>query len=333
MIILRSSALNFKNLHDIKINWSPGINLILGSNGAGKTNLLESLNIMAGWGSFTKISELITWNSNLNYSYLSAKISGEADEDLNINAKISGKIILRLDQKFITSTNMRFLIPSLCFLPGNINLIDGSPSVRRLFIDKLCALFYPAYAKRLAEFKLISRNRSALLKQNKSPNITNIPFCKLGGWIMQARRDLILNLKNNNLVTEITPNINNNINCAEYLYNELKKFYSQEISTGRILTGPNFDDLIINFNGRSAEFLSRGQKRILILNLIISAADLIILRLKRKPVLFFDDLTAELDKNAKSKTYEKLLNTGLQIFITASENPFNIKNPEGYTFK
>ena len=310
----------------LKIKWEPGINLILGPNGSGKTNLLETLSILTGWGAFTKTRNAIEWGKH--NARLSAHLSGE--EDISLTAEISSRTSIRINDKTASFTDLRLSLPSIIFLTGSINLIDGSPSSRRLFIDRLCSLFYPPFAKRLAEFKYISRSRTALLRQGKSPDITLIPFCKLGGWIMDMRREVVSLLMKmipkDKFVINFMPSLS--MSCEEYLLEMLKKNSKRELFALHPLDGPNYDELaiIITETGRPAyESLSRGQKRRLILYMIITAGKLIAMKLKREPVLLFDDLTAELDSEGREFAYRELEKTKWQVFITAPENPFSRK--------
>ena len=322
---------NFRNFSinknpELKIKWDPGINLILGSNGSGKTNLLESLSILSGWGGFSRTSDLISWNSNENLrAFIGAEISGE--ENFNVTANISSKISLRLNEKMISFTDLRLILPSIIFLTGNSNLIDGSPSVRRLFIDRLCALFFPPYAKRLSDFKYITKTRTILLRQNRSPDRTTIPFCKLGGWIMDRRREVLEMLKSlmpeKKFMFEFHPSIK--IPAEEFLLEQKRKNYNRELQLQRPLCGVNFDELSITLyeNNKPASIaLSRGQKRRLILYIIITAGKLIAMKLKREPILLLDDFTAELDSENRELTYKELVRTKWQIFLTAPEKPF-----------
>lgn len=321
---------NFRNFSqkkspELRINWEPGINLILGPNGSGKTNLLESLSILSGWGAFGRTQNVICWSGSDKPAFTAAKLSGESSH--TIAANISSRISLRLDDKAITSTELRLVIPSILFLTGNVNLIDGSPSSRRLFIDRLCALFYPPYAKRLADFKYILRTRTVLMRQGKSPDRTNIPYCELGGWIMDKRREVVSQLMSmipsGKFTMSFVPEIK--ISGEDYLREALKKNYAKELRALRPQDGPGYDDLaiIISSNERPAyEALSRGQKRRLILFLLITSGKLIAHRMKRKPVMLLDDLTAELDSEGREFVHSELEKTGWQIFITAPENPF-----------
>ena len=314
----------------LKIKWEPGINLILGPNGSGKTNLLETLSILTGWGSFSKTRNVIAWDKR--QARLSAHVSGE--EDFTLSAEISSRTSLRMNDKAVSFTDLRLSLPSIIFMTGSVNLIDGSPASRRLFIDRLCSLFYPPFAKRLAEFKYISRSRTALLRQGKSPNATLIPFCRLGGWIMDVRREVVSMLMKmipeNKFVIELVPSIN--VSGEEYLLEMLKRNSKRELFSFHPLDGPNYDELSITVTETrrpAIESLSRGQKRRLILSMIITAGKLIAMKLKREPVLLFDDLTAELDSDGRDFAYTKLYETKWQVFITAPEKPFRTSKKFG----
>lgn len=327
MRIDRITLRNFRNFTgpDFSISWNPGINLILGNNGAGKTNLLEALSIITGWGAFGKTSSVVSWHSSNHRAYLSAEISGS--ENFVVDAEISSRISLRLNGKSVSFTDLRLSIPSVIFLTGNLALIDGSPSARRLFVDRLCALFVPPFAKRLADFRAVLRARSSLLRQGKSVAPTDTPFFRLGGWIMDIRRgvlsEMLKLIPSGKFSLEFVPAINTT--GEEYLRYMTEKTSAREIYAQRPLYGPNYDDIAITITetGKPAsESLSRGQKRRLILYMIITAGKLIAQRFSREPVLLLDDLTAELDSSGREWACRELSATGWQIFVTAPEKPF-----------
>ncbi|MCR5346511.1 MAG: AAA family ATPase [Fretibacterium sp.] len=396
---------DFRSLREARPEWAPGLNLILGPNGSGKTNLLESLNILAGWGTFQgRTSGAVSWDSEKGRALLGARVNGEEEHELQV--QISGRMTPRLDGKHATFTDLRLAVPSITFLPADINLVEGSPAVRRLFLDRLCALCSVPYARRLAEFRQISRHRTALLRQGRPVHGTTLPFARLGGWIMETRRravSLLMTLPQSGVPSgphsgvpagpqsgpsglklrgpaervsqrptewasqrpaervsqreppplkspaahevgfpaahtagslpahtvgslpafsfTMTPELEGS--GAESLLRGLEETAEKERYALRPLVGPNRDDLVLISMGRpAAESLSRGQKRRLVLSLILRAGRLIELQLRRKPVLFFDDLAAELDADARHESGAALLATGWQIFVTGTEDPF-----------
>ena len=327
-IVIRNFR-NFPASPDLRINWEPGINLILGPNGSGKTNLLEALSVLSGWGAFGRTQNVVCWDGKNSAAFVGAQVSGE--DGHTITANITSRITLRLDEKAATSTDLRLIVPSVLFLTGNVNLIDGTPSARRMFIDRLCALFFPPFAKKLAEFRYILRTRTILLRQGKSPGRTDIPYCELGGWIMDRRREVVAQMMGMIPAGRFTLSVVPEVRCSgdEYLREALRRNYVKELRAFRPQDGPSYDDLAITLcaNGRPAsEALSRGQKRRLILFLLITAGKLTAWRMKREPVMLFDDLTAELDAEGREFVHTELTKTRWQVFISAPENPFTSHN-------
>ena len=196
-------------------------------------------------------------------------------------------------------------------------------------MDRLCSVLFAPYAKKLSDFKYVMRSRTALLRQEKSTEATDSLFCNLGGWIMDRRREAVSLLRTmmtqNNFSLEFLPVID--VQGERFLKNILKdkNYGTRERHAMRPLTGPNYEELsitLLDSKRPASEALSRGQKRGLVLNLIIDAGKLIVLRLRREPILLFDDFTAELDSKGRERTREKLIATGWQVFMTAPENPF-----------
>ena len=110
---------------------------------------------------------------------------------------------------------------------------------------------------------------------------------------------------------------------AEYLLAALEEMAEREAHALRPLVGPGRDELEIAVRGRPAsESLSRGQKRRLILSMILMAGRLVERQLRRSPVLLFDDLAAELDSENRRLAGSLLLETGWQVFVTGTEDPF-----------
>ena len=320
---------DFRNLGSAGFEWGPGINFLCGPNGAGKTNLLESLNVLSGWGPFSgRIGGLTAWDSRTGRALLAARVSGESSHDFKV--RISTRMTLAADEKHITCTELRLLLPSLTFLPADINLVDGSPSVRRLFLDKLCALCLAPYARRRAEFHQISRHRAALLRQGRPVRGTTLPFARLGGWIMEARRSVAAHLLSlSHLACPSTIPFTFSLRPAlsgsgeDCLLAALEEHAERERHALRPLVGPGRDDLeILSLDRPASASLSRGQKRRLVLSLILMAARLVETRLRRSPVLIFDDLTAELDADGRAAAGRALADTGWQVFISGTEDPF-----------
>ena len=325
----------YRNLGSVRrTDWGPGLNLILGPNGAGKTNLLESLNVLSGWGTFSgRVSSAVAWDSPDGRALLAARTSGE--RDIEVSALLSSRMTLKADGERISGSDLRACLPSLSFLPTDIDLIDGPSSVRRRFLDRLCALCIPSYARRLSEYRQLVRHRVALLRQGRSPARTTPPFVRLGGWILESRRR-VLDRMLEGLRTEpdfsplslpfpfvlrAEPEIPGS--GSDFLLAALEATAEREARACRPLAGPHRDDLVVSCLGRPASAaLSRGQKRRLVVSLILMAGRFVGTYLRARPVLLLDDLGAELDAAGRREAGSALLGTGWQVFVTGTENPF-----------
>jgi len=331
--------------------------VFLGPNGSGKTNILESLNILSGWSVFPapggRISSTIAWDSVEKRALLSASASGE--RDVEVAAQIGERLSLRVSNERATYSELRSLLPSLSFLPGDVNILDGSPSVRRFFLDKLCVLCSPLYARRLSEYRQLVRHRSVLLRSisYKREAFTLLrasvdPISQLGGWIRLVREKAVALLSeklSDSLVSgdilpfslgvamELKNSGINSVNKAdigvegyvEDLKLALDANFERERHAGIVLSGPHRDDLMFSCLGRPASAaLSRGQKKRVVVAVILAAGRLIEAKLRVKPILVLDDVAAELDADGRSLMGQALVRTGWQVFATgaSSENPF-----------
>jgi DNA replication and repair protein RecF len=322
---------------------------------------LESFNVLAGWGAFAggRTSSLPAWDDDQGHAFLIGRAEGE--RDVEVQVKIGTRMTLRAANERTTYSELRLLLPSLSFLARDIDLLDGSPSVRRLFMDKLCALSFPLYARRLAEYKQLVRNRTALLRQGRwndaAFRATAFPIARLGGWIRVGRQKIIgllseALLKEREMLpfeVEMALELHGTLesqeskDTARAVFEEaaseeavLKNAMSdlaaalaasaeRERAAGRVFVGPQVDDLLLTCLGRPAALsLSRGQKRRVVVAMILSAGRLIEAKLRLRPILLLDDVAAELDGEGRELMGHVLSATGWQVFVTGAEDPFKI---------
>lgn len=333
MELLETAWKGFRNLKPRRQKWRSGLNVLLGPNGSGKTNLLESLNVLCGWGPFagSKTRATVAWDEPGERAFLAAWADGE--RSLEAQVLLSSRATLRVGNERVTHSELRSLLPALSFLPRDIDLIDGSPSGRRLFLDKLCVLCSPLYARRLAEYRQLVRHRTALLKKGRPVRPTALPLARFGGWIWDCRRETVgllaeeLQRQEALLPRPAELSLESRVACGGSGESDLAAALEAHLERERYacfpLVGPHRDDLGIFCDGRPASVcLSRGQKRRTVMALILAAGQLIESRVRVKPILLLDDIAAELDLHGREALGNALEASNWQVFITGVDNPF-----------
>lgn len=320
----------FRNLKPRRQEWTEGLHLLLGPNGSGKTNILEALHVMTGWGSLRgeRVPDLRDWRGSERGTFLTGRFQGE--EEIEIHVGIGSRIVMKKGNGAIRASHLRPLVPSLIFLPGDLSMIEGSPSVRRRLLDRLCALLFPVYALRLHEYGRALRQRNASLKYGKNMAGTARVMAPLAEWIWACRlaaADLIGNglAETGSLLPEgVSVELKRGSLGLEDLHDDfwesLKASEKEERGSGVCAVGPHRDDLEIRCGERDvARCFSRGYRRRIAVALLLSSGRAVERKMRKKPILLLDEVTAELDHEGRERLICALLETGWQVFATTAE--------------
>ncbi|MDO5115740.1 MAG: DNA replication and repair protein RecF [Synergistaceae bacterium] len=323
---------NFRNLESREMRWFPGLNLLTGENGVGKTNILEGINIIAGWGPLdrgTKALSIPTWNSGSS----EARLTGELDGDEIIRVKIASRYTIRLDDKAVTASELRWKIPVLTFLPGDMSIVEGSSAFRRRLLDMLLALIVPPYAQRLSEYRRGIRQKGLFLKRGSPPIIADRALLPLAAWIWRMREEGVKLLSScMESVSELAPaaiglslkrgGAGFEESCEDDYARALIINRERESAVRFPVVGPHRDDIIITADGRpAAEALSRGLRRRAAIALMLAASDGVRRKIGSDPVLLLDEVTAELDVAGRELLFDTLAKRNTQLFAATAE-PF-----------
>ena len=353
MRLIQLSLKNFRNLN-LDFTVDPGINLISGSNGAGKSNLLDGIYFLAFTKSFKPYSEKnnIAWNNPLKFSFIKAQIRDEAQKDAKpmelkiIFNNVQGSEQKRLEINGLGKTRRNFVyrLPVVLFAPHNINWLAGSPDVRREEFDDFICSISPDYVDKLSAYKSVIRNRNKILQkinegigQIGELNYWNEKLVDLGAFIVTYRSEIIQKfqpslrqdalkifhseLANLSLVYQSKFNGGHSQSeVGKLLRNKIQENLTKEISAGQTLYGPQRDDYSLLADDKDLKvFGSRGQQRIATLIVKMAMFNYIKSYLGITPVILLDDIMSELD-NLHRKNLEKyLLNLNAQLFLTATE--------------
>ena len=339
MILKEISLKNFRNYDTLKLNLNPNINIIIGDNAQGKTNLLESIHFLMLSKSFRSNNE-----SNLiMYDKQSFKIKGTC---FIKNTKVMSEIILnikeklmKIDKKEIKNLNEYVLSMGniILFYPQDLEIIQGYPVERRNFMNiELCQLS-KNYYKVLSDYNKLLKIRNDYLKKmgrnikvdmNYFNIVTNYLIDK-SILISKMRKKFIneLNQYISDIFEYITKEKNFHLEYITNFPNEpneiIKKKYlsnlQKEIDCGSTIIGPHRDDIEFYIENKNVkEFGSQGQKRMSILSLKLSEIELFKKYKGETPILLLDDVFSELD-DKKKKSLIKFLTDNIQVIITTTD--------------
>lgn len=340
MIIKSLTLNNFRNYNHFFIDFNQDINILIGSNGQGKTNLIESIYLLSVGKSFkTHINkQMIMFNSEF------AKVKGEI---ISNNKKRYLEIILGSDfkrakiddQDIYKISEYVGLLNVVVFTPDDLYLIKGSPSNRRRFIDLEISKISPIYVFNLSKYNGLLRERNKYLKilnqKNKDCDeyleVLDEQLAKLQVELIKKRLDFIRKLDEKvNLIYKMiakkdSEKIKLQYSCFikkdltyENILNLYIKNHQRDISHMQSHIGIHKDDLKIYMNENPADFFaSQGQQRTIVLSLKIALIDLIKEEIGEYPVLLLDDVLSELDQTRKNMLLD-VLNQKIQTFITTT---------------
>ncbi len=345
MFLTKLRLNRYRNYADFEFGTEHQVNIFVGPNAQGKTNLLEAIFVMALTKSHRthKDRQLIQWNEPSANLYCEIeKKYGSCKLDLNISptgkkAKLNG-----LEQKklsdFIGALNV------VMFAPEDLEIVKGAPGVRRRFLDMEIAQVSPGYMHNLLQYQKVLAQRNHCLRQmhaSPGPNgalldIWNEQLAQYGIKIMKKRQSFINKLQNwaekihlgitsdsEQLRIAYNPSFEtDNLEDESVLFNQfmikLSQVKDQEMKRGMTLVGPHRDDLSFFINGKEAQtFGSQGQQRTAALSIKLAEIELIREEIGEYPLLLLDDVLSELDKNRQTQLIETFQKK-VQTFITTT---------------
>ncbi len=343
MYIKNLKLINFRNYNNLEVEFNPKVNIFVGDNAQGKTNILEAI-YMAGTGrSFraNKDKDIIKFNKDKAY----IKIEGEKRyTSITVELKLEDKKKKLVKVNGLTLTKASDILNNVfvvVFSPEDLKLVKEGPSERRKFIDTEISNIKPSYYFNLAQYNKVLFQRNNLLKKihnyNKYKSTLEIWDEKLvehGTYLIKERIKFInrlgtLSRLTHRKITENNENLeikylnsfllekNEDIGDKFLLY--LKKNIDIDLSRGITTTGPHRDDLGIYINGiDTRSYGSQGQQRTSALSLKLAEIELIKAETLEYPILLLDDVMSELDINRQKYLIQSLKD--LQILITTTES-------------
>ncbi len=330
-----------RSIQSASLNLTPDFNIIVGPNASGKTSLLEALNILSKGRSFrtSHIDEVISEGS----STILVSASTVFGKDSNTTSQIGieknrHKTKIRINKQDVyTQAELSSYLPITVIHPNSIDLITGSPAVRRSFLDWIAFYIFPDFLSKWKKYQHILRQRNICLKSPKhaySLEKWTIELVQLQPELIQYRQQVLQLLQP--IVDEISKSLLKNIKIdlelktgfpkdleldTESLLSYYKDKQNYEMKVKRTTAGSHRADFNILMNSSPAvESASRGQLKLLAICLLLSQSNSISKTDTGEGILLIDDLAAELDSENREILLNYLSMINKQIIITSTNN-------------
>ncbi len=310
MILKTLRVQNFRTHSDFILEIGEKSTLISGANGSGKTSLLEAIYFALQGTSFRSSDKEILRNDGSSWFRIDLKDSKDSLRTIIFNdaiQKSKKQFLVDGNKKARLSSNLR--IPVVLFEPDDLQLLSGSPTRRRNFLDYFLSQIFPSFQLALARYNKALKQRNNLLKRDNVSKDElfpwNLMLAEYGAEIISKRQDFLelLNSKIEEVYFEISgvkDEIKINYLGEKVSKNEILAILSENIERDKILGytnfGPHKHDIQFIFNRKPAQNVaSRGENRSLVLALKFIETDILADLTSKRPIVLLDDVFSELD--------------------------------------
>ena len=357
MFVARLRLVNFRSYRDARFEFTRGLNIVVGQNASGKTNLLEGAYyaLRATSPRTSRDDKLVAWGQD--YARAEAQLGDGRRVQVYYGAG-QGRRVRVNDREAATLDEVRRQVSVFIFVPESLLLVKGSPARRRAHLDGLGAALDPAYAAAAADLQLAIRQRNALLLSVRSGasaaslDSWDAQLARAGTDLGRRRRDLVerLSAPFARYATGLAPQggefaLRLHSPLAAFGYDEeafraaLAQRRSREVQRGLSLLGPHRDELELLEVGGAAPtgaggrnlrlYGSQGEQRAAVLALLLAERDVAATVTGDVGTLFLDDVMSELDGRRRRLLVATLLRGGQAIATTTTTMYFEPDELDG----
>jgi DNA replication and repair protein RecF len=332
--LARLALRNYRNYHRLGLELSPSLNVFLGPNAQGKTNLLESVALLALSSSprARRDSELI--GPAAPEASIEATVERERGRAVEVMVRVSEAgdrtvKTIRVDGVPRRAIDLPGEVQVTLFWPEDLGLVKGGPDQRRRFLNELLVQVVPGYARRLAAYRRTLEQRNGLLKRvaaglepASALEVWDPSLAALGGEITAARAEAVAELAgaaaDHHLVISGGERLEIRYEGVPGpLADLLAAARAEDVRRGSTSVGPHRDDLAIAIEGADARsYGSQGQQRTAVVSLKLAEADLMAARSGERPLVLLDDVLSELDAERRAALLKGVATQG-QVIVTA----------------
>jgi len=339
VLLRRLQLRNHRNYALLDISMEPGVNVFIGANGQGKTNLLEAVAILALSASPRTRRDVELVGPVAPASRIEADVESAGRRmELTIAISVEGERARRtieVDGARRRAVDLPGHFRVALFWPDDLGLIKAGPEQRRRFLNQLLVQVEPGYARALSGLRRILEQRNSLLKRIAageeavdSLDVWNVELARVGSEVATARAAA---------VRELAPSATRchaEIGAGERLEIEylgppddlaaaVHNSVADDLRRGSTSVGPHRDDVRVLLDGHDARgYASQGQQRTAVVSLKLAEAELVARRTGERPVLLLDDVLSELDLERRAALLRQVRNGGQVVITSVDVGPF-----------
>ncbi|QSX40882.1 DNA replication/repair protein RecF [Shewanella cyperi] len=333
MSLTRLSIDAFRNIQSAQLLPGPGLNLIYGQNGSGKTSILEAIYFLGMGRSFRSHLAQRVINQDADKLTLFALLKLESgDSKLGLRRFRSGDTEVRIDGERVKRlSELAEALPIQVITPESFALLFEGPKARRQFIDWGAFHSSPQFHQAWMASRRILKQRNQLLRNGA-------PYQQIRFWdqelvryaleVTEIRNQYVHSLNDvlKGIIGEFLPEVDIRVSFTRgwdsksELAELLEAQYPRDLATGHTVNGPHKADLRLRVGTLPVQdALSRGQLKLLVCALRIAQGKLLKQQIDKHSIYLVDDLPSELDAQHRQQLLQQLLDTGAQLFVTAIE--------------
>ena len=330
MALTRLVLTDFRNHRDTILTPGPGFVVLAGDNGAGKTNVLEAVSLLAPGRGLRRapLPEMARQGGNGGFG-VAAQLDAEVEIGTGTQATAPERRIVRVNGATAAATSLGEWLTVLWLTPAMDRLFAEPASERRRFLDRLALALAPGHAHHSARYEAAMRERNRLLgaEEPADPDWLTALEARMaehGAAIDTARRDTVAQLAEALAGQPEGPFARAGLaiegDDASDLAARLRSGRSRDAAAGRTLVGPHRQDLAVTHLSKRqpAHLCSTGEQKALLLAIVLAHAELVAARTQRAPILLLDEVAAHLDPSRRAALFDRLAGRG-QVWMTGTE--------------
>lgn len=338
---------DFRNYENQTLGLNPGLNIFVGDNAQGKTNLLEAIYVLSLSKSYRTGRETELIKHGATQTTIQAQLQKMARLDLAVQVSQLANKRLLVNQKATTANAFVGQLNIVLFTPDSLQLVKGSPGDRRRFLDIQICQIDAVYRSTLLKYQRVLRQRNSLLREAqmqrsllKHLSVWDTQLVALGALVVSRRQEILSILEE--FSQKAHQKISHDLENLQVVYapfyapslqeqkgytleeiesvfwQELEAKREEEVRRGYTLVGPQRDDLIFLINGLDLKtYGSQGQQRTAVLAYILAELELMFRETGEYPVVLLDDVMSELDQTRRSFLLS-ILNKKAQTIVTTT---------------